>query len=112
MKQLFVKKIKTICIALVLVSFSNISLARKPLEVCDSYSRNSISFVVVTHGDSYYDQLVLNAVKSYTNEKFDYNDIPIKTISIPYSRLINPEVKSLSKVISPYSIKEVSKIAS
>lgn len=83
-----------------LMGFSEDSFARDKLSVPDEYNRNSVSFVVVTHGDKY-DQLVINAVKAYSNEKFDYNEISIKTIPTSLPRLINPTVKSVATKVKP-----------
>lgn len=70
------------------------AFGKKQKEFVDgNYSRNSISFIVVNHGDSY-DATVNDAVRAYVNEKFDFNDIDIKTINASKARQINPSVKT------------------
>ena len=87
------------------------AFAKKQKEFVDgNYSRNSISFIIVNHGDSY-DATVNNAVRSYVNEKFDFNDIDIKTVNASKARQINPSVKYSggNYVKVPYSSKDVQK---
>lgn len=61
------------------------------------YNRNSISFVVVNHGDSY-DAEVNESVRTYINDKFDFNDIDIKTVQTSVPRIVNP---GAAKVMPP-----------
>lgn len=97
------KKYLFIIILLVLITGSGSASAKKKKEFVDgNYSRNSISFIVVNHGDSY-DRIVNDAVRSYSNDKFDFNDIDIKTVNIAEARLIDPS--ELTKV--PYKTKVI-----
>ena len=102
---------KKLCLLAAIIMAVCPAFAKKQKEVVDgNYSRNSISFVVVNHGDSY-DATVNKAVRSYVNEKFDFNDIDIKTINASKARQINPSVKSGggNYVKVPYSSRDIQK---
>lgn len=71
------------------------------------YNRNSISFVVVNHGDSY-DAEVNESVRTYINDKFDFNDIDIKTVQTSVPRIVNP---GAAKVMPPKA-KDISSLLS
>lgn len=102
---------KKLCLLAAIIIATSPAYAKKQKEFVDgNYSRNSISFVVVNHGDSW-DAKVNKAVRSYVNEKFDFNDIDIKTINASKSRQINPSVKYSGGeyVKVPYTSKDVQK---
>lgn len=102
---------KKLCLFVVIILAAFPAFAKKQKEFVDgNYSRNSISFIVVNHSDSY-DATVNEAVRSYVNDKFDFNDIDIKTINASKARQINPSVKYSGGdfVKVSYSSKDVQK---
>ena len=107
------KKVFVVCFLLLFAVQAN---AKKEKVFFDgSYARNSISFLVVNHNDRY-DDLVNAAVDDYiegkfdfitANDKFDYNDLDIKTIEVNYPRQINSANSEVSSPKVPYTTEEV-----
>lgn len=100
---------KKLCLFAAAIMVACPAFAKRQKEFIDGdYSRNSISFVVVNHGDLY-DAVVNQAVRSYVNEKFDFNLIEIKSINASKARQINPSVKYSggNYIKVPYSSKVI-----
>jgi len=102
------KIISIVLFATVLFASLNASAKKDKPFVDGTYSRNSISIVVVNHGDKY-DNVIQEIVNAYKNDKFDYNDIDIKVVNSRLPRLIDPKIKySNGAYIKPmYSQKEI-----
>ncbi len=82
----------SIILAFVFIS-SHTYAQRKVRDMSDSYDRNGLTVLAITHGDSY-DREIVNALKQASRlDKYDLNDIGIYECRVSYSRKAEQDKK-------------------
>ena len=93
---------KILFVVLLTMLVGNVYAKKKEKDFVDGqYARNSISFIVVNHGDAY-DAEVNDAVRTYVNEKFDFNDIDVKTVQTSVARQTDPKAARMKTPSADY----------